>query len=227
MKKDRHITRCDLRIPNDLYLEIEKIAQTQGARENQRTGKTIVTPTILGLIRAGIDAFKSEYLPPIPANYQIHSEPLLSDNYQILDRVIGGHIETAIAPVLAQLENITKLIENRPENTPVKIDSKGSGEISMGNESKEKLNAPQGAPSDIGGDEEQKPEGGGKFGAGLTQSELSERIGVHRRNKSVATWRGMGDDVLAAKTKKRDPDGLAWEYRGGKYFPISPEGDPL
>jgi F0F1-type ATP synthase membrane subunit b/b' len=50
-----NITRCDIRVPNELYAEIEKIAIEQfNAKTNWKSGKAEVTSTILSLIRCGI-----------------------------------------------------------------------------------------------------------------------------------------------------------------------------
>jgi hypothetical protein len=50
-----NITRCDIRVPNELYAEIEKIAVEHfNASTHWKSGKTEVTSTILELIRYGI-----------------------------------------------------------------------------------------------------------------------------------------------------------------------------
>jgi len=38
--------------------------------------------------------------------------------------------------------------------------------------------------------------------------------------KHIAQKRQQGADALATYTQKRDPDGKAWGYRDGRYYPV-------
>lgn len=54
---------------------------------------------------------------------------------------------------------------------------------------------------------------------GLTQKALARRLG--RSDVAVINARRERDAVgFAEWSRKRDPKGLAWEYRGGRYYPI-------
>ncbi len=53
-KIEGNITRCDLRVPNELYERIEALANERGAKIHHRSGKTEVTGTILELIQIGL-----------------------------------------------------------------------------------------------------------------------------------------------------------------------------
>ncbi len=54
---------------------------------------------------------------------------------------------------------------------------------------------------------------------GLNQKALARRLG--RSDVAVINARREKDAAsFAAWSRKRDPIGLAWEYRGGRYYPI-------
>ena len=54
---------------------------------------------------------------------------------------------------------------------------------------------------------------------GLTQKALAKRLG--RSDVAVINARRERDVVgFAQWSRKRDPKGLGWEYRGGRYYPI-------
>ena len=54
---------------------------------------------------------------------------------------------------------------------------------------------------------------------GLTQKALAKRLG--RSDVAVINARRERDAVgFAEWSRKRDPQALAWEYRGGRYYPI-------
>lgn len=51
---DGNVTRCDIRVPNDLYEQIESLAICRGAKIHHRSNKPEVTGTILELIKIGL-----------------------------------------------------------------------------------------------------------------------------------------------------------------------------
>ena len=53
-------TRVDLRIPNELYKLLVDIAVQNDAPINPRTGKVVVTDTIVSLLRMGIESAKEK-----------------------------------------------------------------------------------------------------------------------------------------------------------------------
>ena len=67
--KTRHtdtVTRVDVRIPNELYDEIQKIAISQfKAKIHHRSNKPEISPTILELIKIGIAHLDSESTLPV------------------------------------------------------------------------------------------------------------------------------------------------------------------
>ncbi len=58
------ITRCDIRVPNQLYDRIEALAIERGAKIHHRSGKPEVTNTLLELIKVGLR--HSGEIPDIP-----------------------------------------------------------------------------------------------------------------------------------------------------------------
>ncbi|HEY9768809.1 MAG TPA: hypothetical protein V6C71_09980 [Coleofasciculaceae cyanobacterium] len=64
---DDHIKRCDVRVPIDLYNEIEEIAvQEYNAPVYHKTGKPQVSSTIIELLKLGIENLKGEASGSIP-----------------------------------------------------------------------------------------------------------------------------------------------------------------
>ncbi len=54
--------------------------------------------------------------------------------------------------------------------------------------------------------------------SGLSARGLSDRLGVS--HVTVGRHKKKGADVSATWIKQQDPDGLAWELRGDKYYPM-------
>ena len=58
--KNQQIVRTDLRVPVDLYAQIEAIAVEEGMKPHHITGRPMVSPVILELIEVGLRHYKSE-----------------------------------------------------------------------------------------------------------------------------------------------------------------------
>ena len=54
---------------------------------------------------------------------------------------------------------------------------------------------------------------------GLLQIDLCRRLKM-KGHKHIAQKRQQGADALAMYTRQRDPDGKAWGYRDGRYYPV-------
>jgi hypothetical protein len=69
-RKDSKVTRLDLRIPNDIYSQVEEIAHANNEPSHHITGNIILSPTLLKLISLGIRSLSGNYseLTDIPAN---------------------------------------------------------------------------------------------------------------------------------------------------------------
>jgi hypothetical protein len=110
-----NITRCDIRVPNELYAEIEKIAVEQfNASTHWKSGKTEVTSTILELIRYGIRYLSddmdsgSKSAQITGNNYQELSDRLAQVEEQILSDNLSDNLSddrlTELADRLAAVE---------------------------------------------------------------------------------------------------------------------------
>lgn len=60
-RKDTKVTRLDLRIPNDIYAQVEEIAKANNAPSHHITNNIILTPTLLNLISLGIGSLSGNY----------------------------------------------------------------------------------------------------------------------------------------------------------------------
>ena len=59
-KESEKITRVDVRIPNEIYEQINQIAIETNQPVHHRSGKPVVTPIILNLINLGLEAVEKE-----------------------------------------------------------------------------------------------------------------------------------------------------------------------
>jgi hypothetical protein len=90
---DGNVTRCDIRVPNDLYEQIESLAISRGAKIHHRSNKPEVTGTILELIKIGL-------------TYQ-HLSPKSSDNLSILSGSLSDEVlEDIASKVYDKLSNL-------------------------------------------------------------------------------------------------------------------------
>ena len=60
-RKDTKVTRLDLRIPNDIYAQVEEIAKANNAPSHHISGNIILSPTLLKLISLGIRSLSGNY----------------------------------------------------------------------------------------------------------------------------------------------------------------------
>jgi hypothetical protein len=68
-RQESKITRLDIRIPNDVYAQVEEIAKANNEPTHHITGNIILTPTVVKLIRLGILSIADNYpaLADLPA----------------------------------------------------------------------------------------------------------------------------------------------------------------
>ena len=57
---NQQIVRADIRIPVDLYAQLEAIANEQGMKKHHITGRPMVSPVILELLELGLHHYQSE-----------------------------------------------------------------------------------------------------------------------------------------------------------------------
>ena len=60
-RQEAKVTRLDLRIPNDIYSQVEEIAKANNEPAHHITGNVILTPTLIKLIRLGIRSLSDNY----------------------------------------------------------------------------------------------------------------------------------------------------------------------
>ena len=58
----------------------------------------------------------------------------------------------------------------------------------------------------------------GELSDGLSERALALRFKIDK--SGIARWK-TNPGKLADYTRDRDPDGLAWEFRDGKYYPLA------
>ena len=141
-----------------------------------------------------------------PAKLSEHSSPLVStSNPLVVHSELSGLNETGQENTLD--DNCTKNAET-VISEPLKADSRPSVVPSV-------LPSPTSKPLI---DHSELPIGEARV-VGLTQKALAKRLG--RSDVAVIKARRERDAIgFAEWSRKRDPQALAWEYRGGRYYPI-------
>jgi hypothetical protein len=85
--------RIDVRFPPDIYEAIKAVAEQDGAKIHHRSGEIILTPTIVRLVKAGLDSLSDIY----PINL---SDKISEDNPRVT--AVEGEI-VEIKKLLAEL----------------------------------------------------------------------------------------------------------------------------
>jgi hypothetical protein len=102
-RQESKVTRLDLRIPNDIYAQVEEIAKANNEPTHHITGNIILTPTLVKLIRLGIRSLSDNY--PALADIPISSGQV-SDN--LLKRM------DSIEAELSELKKLVAELSNSP-----------------------------------------------------------------------------------------------------------------
>ena len=106
-KKDAKVTRLDLRIPNEIYAQVEEIAKANNAPSHHISGNIILSPTLIKLINLGIRS--------------------LSGNYSELADITPNIIQlsdtssTRIDAIAGELENVKKSLSKLSDKLSVYI----------------------------------------------------------------------------------------------------------
>lgn len=117
--KTRHtdtVTRVDVRIPKELYDEIQKIAIAQfNAKIHHRSNKPEISPTILELIKIGIAHLDSE------------------SNLPVTDKMAGDELREWIEELDSRLTVVEKKISSKSFTAPeVETEGKGLNDRELG-----------------------------------------------------------------------------------------------
>ena len=86
-RQESKVTRLDLRIPNDIYTQVEEIAKANNEPTHHITGNIILTPTLVKLIRLGIRSLSDNY--PALADIPISSGQVSDNLLKRMDSIEG------------------------------------------------------------------------------------------------------------------------------------------
>jgi hypothetical protein len=102
-RKDLKVTRLDLRIPNDIYSQVEEIARANNEPSHHITGNIILSPTLLKLISLGIRSLSGNYneLADIPTNIE-RVPDTLSPRVDTVERELAD-LKKVVAELSAKL----------------------------------------------------------------------------------------------------------------------------
>jgi hypothetical protein len=108
-KESEKITRVDVRIPNDIYSQIEHIAIETNQPIHHRSGKPVVTPIIVNLLSLGLEAGAKRCCKQFDKeDFNLES---LTDKQSGTNRIKEAELEKKI---LASLEEkLEAMIENK------------------------------------------------------------------------------------------------------------------
>jgi hypothetical protein len=118
-RQESKVTRLDLRIPNDIYTQVEEIAKANNEPTHHITGNIILTPTLVKLIRLGIRSLSDNY--PALADIPISSRQVSDNLLKRMDSIEGEL--TALKKLVAELSGNTVVAALIPDNISDTIES--------------------------------------------------------------------------------------------------------
>ena len=111
-RSDDNITRIDVRIPNSLFEEVEALAIEKGEPIHHKSGRVTIAPTLLDLIRIGLDHYSPEALERVSAKLSANQSSKVSDNRLDLEELEDR--------LLAKLEGkLEAIVEKKLNPSPV------------------------------------------------------------------------------------------------------------
>ena len=125
-RESEKITRVDVRIPNEIYRQIEAIAIETNQPLHHRSGKPVITPIILNLINLGLEAVSQD-------DFNLESlASKVSVNYQINIAEIEQKLLASLLDKLEELveEKLPAIVSNTVERIlkeQLKLMLEGSG----------------------------------------------------------------------------------------------------
>lgn len=107
-RSDNKIVRLDVRFPKLLHDEIEALAIARGEPIHHISKKPTLTPTILNLIRIGLDNYSPEALERIQAKIESDKiSKVLTDNCIDLDSIKAELLEQLRGEIASQQQQPT------------------------------------------------------------------------------------------------------------------------
>ncbi len=122
-RESEKITRVDVRIPNEIYQKIEAIAKETNQPLHHRSGKPVITPIILNLIKLGLEAvsqddFNLESLTSqVSVNYRINiadiEQKLLASLLDKLEELVEEKLPAIVSNTVERIlkEQFKHLLE--------------------------------------------------------------------------------------------------------------------
>jgi hypothetical protein len=110
-RQESKVTRLDLRIPNDIYAQVEEIAKVNNEPTHHITGNIILTPTLIKLIRLGIRSLSDNY--PALADIPISSGQVSDNLLKRMDAIEGELSE--LKKLVAELSNSPVVAASVPD----------------------------------------------------------------------------------------------------------------
>ncbi len=110
-RQESKVTRLDLRIPNDIYTQVEEIAKANNEPTHHITGNIILTPTLVKLIRLGIRSLSDNY--PALADIPISSGQVSDNLLKRMDTIEGELSE--LKKLVAELSDLTVVAASVPD----------------------------------------------------------------------------------------------------------------
>jgi uncharacterized phage infection (PIP) family protein YhgE len=120
-RKDPKVTRLDLRIPNDIYSQVEEIARANNEPSHHITGNIILSPTLLKLISLGIRSLSGNYaeLANIPTNSG-HLPDTISPRVDAIEEEL-----TELKKLVAELsDKLSDIKSDKNKSTPDSVNDK-------------------------------------------------------------------------------------------------------
>jgi hypothetical protein len=118
-RQESKVTRLDLRIPNDIYTQVEEIAKANNEPTHHITGNIILTPTLVKLIRLGIRSLSDNY--PALADIPISSGQVSDNLLKRMDSMEGELSE--LKKLVAELSNNAVVAALIPDTIPDTIET--------------------------------------------------------------------------------------------------------
>ncbi|MGB3403446.1 MAG: hypothetical protein WBA77_12225 [Microcoleaceae cyanobacterium] len=113
---DNDFTRCSIRVPQSVYEKIETIAIANGAKINSRSKRPQVSPTLIELIRIGLDHYSQErstIAPAAESELKTESHPQENQQLEQFNQILKSqqHSQQTIEQQLTQIQTSQQLTQ--------------------------------------------------------------------------------------------------------------------